>query len=571
MTTDTGANTVMRALEREGVEVVFGIPGGAMLPTYDAFTRSTIRHLLARHEQGAGHMAEGYAHATDRVGVVMATSGPGATNLITPLHDALMDSIPVVALTGQVATSSIGNDAFQEANTSGLAMNCTKHSYLVTHPEEIINTVHEAFYLARSGRPGPVLVDIPKDVLNAPVTWREPTLHGLPGYKPTERGHALQIRRAVELMRNASRPVLYVGGGVVRACAHEELRRLAEAMDIPVVTTLMARGAFPDRHPLALGMPGMHGTYTATTAMQRSDLLVALGARFDDRVTGDPDAFAPYAEVIHVDIDPAEIGKIRKAEVPVVGDVRTVLRQMLDEVERSGAAERAASRQEWKQTLSGWQRDYPLRYEQQEDGPIKPQFVIEQLLEASGGEAVVVSGVGQHQMWASQHWQFSEPRTWISSGGLGTMGFAVPAAIGAKAGRPDALVYAIDGDGGFQMTSQELITAATEGIPIKVAVLNNAGYGMVRQWQTLFYDGRYSAVDLGTDTPDYTKLAEAMGCVAMRAAMPEEVRPVIEKSITIDDRPVVVEFQVDPHEMCFPMVTAGGSNDNVLLGPEDLI
>jgi acetolactate synthase-1/2/3 large subunit len=560
----------MRALEREGVEVVFGVPGGAILPVYDAFTRSPIRHVLARHEQGAGHMAEGYAQATGRVGVMMATSGPGATNLVTPLQDALMDSIPVVAITGQVATSSIGNDAFQEADTSGFAMHCTKHAYLVTHPEDIIDTIHEAFYVARTGRPGPVLVDLPKDILNSMVPWREPTLHGLPGYRPTTTGHPLQIRRAVELMRNSRRPVLYVGGGVIKAEAHRELLRLAEVTDIPVVTTLMARGAFSDDHRLALGMPGMHGTYAATTAMQQSDLLVALGARFDDRVTGDPEAFAPYAQVIHVDIDPAEIGKIRKAEVPIVGDVGDVMRQILDEIDKPAAMDGAADHEEWIRTVRGWQADYPLHYEQPEDGPIKPQYVVEQLFEATAGEAIVVSGVGQHQMWASQFWRFAEPRTWINSGGLGTMGFAVPAAVGAKVARPDAMVYAIDGDGCFQMTSQELITAATEGIPIKVAVLNNSGLGMVRQWQTLFYDGRHSAVDLGAETPDYVKLAESMGCIAMRAANPEEVRPVIEKSISIDDRPVVVEFRVDPDEMCFPMVPAGGSNDDVVLGPEDL-
>ncbi len=568
-TIDSGANTVMRALEREGVEVIFGVPGGAILPVYDALTRSSIRHVLAKHEQGAGHMAEGYAHATGRVGVMMATSGPGATNLVTPLQDALMDSVPVVAITGQVATTSIGNDAFQEADTTGFAMNCTKHAYLVTHPEDIIDTIHEAFHIARTGRPGPVLVDLPKNILNAEVAWRDPSLHGLPGYKPSKSGNPRQIRRAVELMKAAQRPVLYVGGGVIKAEGERELLRLAELTDAPVVTTLMARGAFPDDHRLALGMPGMHGNFTAVTAMQRADLLVALGSRFDDRVTGDPDAFAPFAEVIHVDIDPAEIGKIRKAEVPIVGDVRRVMGQILDEIEKTGW-DGATPRDEWLETIRTWQTDFPLRYEQEDDGPIKPQYVVEQLFEATGGEAIVVSGVGQHQMWASQYWRFNDPRTWINSGGLGTMGFAVPAAIGAKVGRPDALVYAIDGDGCFQMTSQELITAAIEGIPIKVAILNNSSLGMVRQWQTLFYDKRYSAIDLSGGNPDYVKLAEAMGCLAMRATSPAEVRPVIEKSIAVDDRPVVVEFQVDPEEMVFPMVPAGGSNDNIVLGPEDL-
>jgi acetolactate synthase-1/2/3 large subunit len=570
MSTSTGAETVMKALEREGVEVLFGIPGGATIPLYDAMLRSPIRHVLTRHEQGAGHMAEGYAHATGRVGVVTGTSGPGATNLVTPLQDALMDSVPLVAITGQVASTSIGNDAFQEADISGIAMHCAKHAYLVTDPADIIDTIHEAFHIARTGRPGPVLVDIPKDLLNAPVSWKEPTLSGLPGYKPKLDGHPLQIRRALEMLRTAERPVLYVGGGVVKAEAHRELLRLAELSNAPVVTTLMARGAFPDDHRLALGMPGMHGTYAAITAMQKADLLVALGARFDDRVTGDPEAFAPYAQVIHVDIDPAEIGKIRRPEVPIVGDVRRVLQQMLDAIEKTAAMEHAADRGPWLETVRGWATTHPLHYEQPEDGPIKPQFVVEQLLDATDGEAIVVAGVGQHQMWASQFWRFREPRTWINSGGLGTMGFAVPAAIGAKVGRPDALVYAIDGDGCFQMTSQELITAAVERIPVKVAVLNNSSLGMVRQWQSLFYDGRHSAIDLGGDLPDYVRLAEAMGCIGLRATAPEDVRAVIDKSITIDDRPVVVEFKVDPEEMVFPMVPAGGSNDDVVLGPEDL-
>ena len=570
MSTSSGAETVMKALEREGVEVVFGIPGGATIPLYDAMLRSPIRHVLTRHEQGAGHMAEGYAHATGRVGVVTGTSGPGATNLVTPLQDALMDSVPLVAITGQVASTSIGNDAFQEADISGIAMHCAKHAYLVTDPADIIDTIHEAFHIARTGRPGPVLVDIPKNHLNAPVSWKEPTLSGLPGYKPKLDGHPLQVRRALEMLRTAERPVLYVGGGVVKAEAHRELLELAEAADTPVVTTLMARGAFPDDHRLALGMPGMHGTYAAITAMQKADLLVALGARFDDRVTGDPASFAPYARVIHVDIDPAEIGKVRKPEVPIVGDVRRVLQQMLDAIGKAAAMDDATDRGPWLETVRGWATAHPLHYTQQDDGPIKPQFVVEQLMEATDGEAIVVAGVGQHQMWASQFWRFREPRTWINSGGLGTMGFAVPAAIGAKVGRPDALVYAIDGDGCFQMTSQELITAAVERIPVKVAVLNNSSLGMVRQWQNLFYDGRYSAVEFGADLPDYVRLAEAMGCIALRATSPEDVRTVIDKSITIDDRPVVVEFKVDPEEMVFPMVPAGGSNDDVVLGPEDL-
>ena len=564
--TTSGAQALLRALEYEGVEMIFGLPGGAILPAYDPLLDSPIRHVLARHEQGAGHMAEGYAWATGRVGVCMATSGPGATNLVTPLQDAYMDSVPLVAVTGQVPMAAIGNDAFQEAYTTGITLPCTKHNFLVTDVEEIIDTVHQAFHLAATGRPGPVLVDIPKDVLNASTSWHDPREFDLPGYRPTRRGHPLQIRQAVQLIDQAQRPVLYVGGGVIKADAHQELQAFAEAVNAPVTTTLMARGAFPDDHPLSLGMPGMHGTYTAITAIQRCDLLVSLGARFDDRVTGNPASFAPHAQVIHVDVDPAEIGKVRVPDVPIVGDAREVLVQLSEE----WGDRPTPGRSEWLATIAEWQRRHPLAYVQEADGPIKPQYVVEQLYEATGGEAVIVSGVGQHQMWASQYWRFSEPNRWINSGGLGTMGFAVPAAIGAKAGRPDDLVYALDGDGCFQMTCQELICASTERVPIKVGVFNNGGHGMVRQWQTLFYRRRYSAIDLTDHTPDYVRLAEAMGCVGLRAESPEEVRPTIDKSLSIDDRPVVVEFKVDPWEMVFPMVPAGASNDDVIVGPEDL-
>jgi acetolactate synthase I/II/III large subunit len=564
--TTSGAQALLRALEYEGVEMIFGLPGGAILPAYDPLLDSPIRHVLARHEQGAGHMAEGYAWATGRVGVCMATSGPGATNLVTPLQDAYMDSVPLVAVTGQVPTGAIGNDAFQEAYTTGITLPCTKHNFLVTEVEEIIDTIHQAFHLAATGRPGPVLVDIPKDILNSSTSWHDPREFGLPGYRPTRRGHPLQIRQAVQLIDQAQRPVLYVGGGVIKAGAHQELRAFAEAVNAPVTTTLMARGAFPDDHPLSLGMPGMHGTYTAITAIQRCDLLVSLGARFDDRVTGNPASFAPHAQVIHVDVDPAEIGKVRVPDVPIVGDAREVLVQLSQE----WGDRPTPGRSEWLATIAEWQWRHPLAYVQEADGPIKPQYVVEQLYEATGGEAVIVSGVGQHQMWASQYWRFSEPNRWINSGGLGTMGFAVPAAIGAKAGRPDDLVYALDGDGCFQMTCQELICASTERVPIKVGVFNNGGHGMVRQWQTLFYRRRYSAIDLTDHTPDYVRLAEAMGCVGLRAESPEEVRPTIDKSLSIDDRPVVVEFKVDPWEMVFPMVPAGASNDDVIVGPEDL-
>jgi acetolactate synthase-1/2/3 large subunit len=568
MSTLRGAEAIMKALEREGVEVIFGVPGGATLPLYDALFDSPIRHILTRHEQGAGHMAEGYAKATGRVGVAFATSGPGSTNLVTPLQDALMDSVPVVAITGQVARASIGNDAFQEADTSGIAMHCTKHAYLVTDPEELVDTVHEAFFLAASGRPGPVLVDVPKDVQNTEISWHKTKNVDLPGFRPTQKGHPLQVRRAVELLKESERPVLYAGGGVIKAGAHAELLRLAEKANAPVVTTLMARGAFPDDHPLALGMPGMHGTYSATTSMQKADLLVALGARFDDRVTGDPDRFAPAAKVIHIDIDPAEISKIRQADVPIVGDVRMVLQQMLDEIDKKEVA--ISSHEDWLETLKGWQLEYPLHYEQPADGAIKPQYVIDRFWVATGGDAVVVSGVGQHQMWVSQFWKYSRPRSLITSGGLGTMGFGLPAAIGAKVGRPDETVIAFDGDGSLQMTCQELITASTHDIPVKVAVINNTSLGMVRQWQKLFHGQRYSATSLSDQTPDFVKLAEAMGCVGLRATAPGEVDGVIEKALSISDRPVVIEFRVDPDESVFPMVPGGASNDEIAMGPEDL-
>jgi acetolactate synthase-1/2/3 large subunit len=513
-------------------------------------------------------MAEGYAHATGRVGVVIVTSGPAATNIMTPLQDALMDSVPLVAITGQVASSSMGNDAFQEAATTGMAMHCTKHSYLVSDVNEIANAVHQGFHLASTGRKGPVLIDIPKDLLVSEVEWREPGDMVLPGYKPTTSGHAGQIRRAIDLVVKAERPVLYVGGGVIAAGANDELMEFAEATNAPVTTTLMARGAFPDAHPLALGMPGMHGTYTAITAIQKCDLLVALGTRFDDRVTGDPASFAPDAKVIHVDVDPAEIGKVRTPEVPIVGDVRAVLTQLNGELtKRKGLT---LDHSAWLETISGWKSQYPLHYDQLEAGPVKAQYAIEQLFEETDGEGVIVSGVGQHQMWASQFWSFSNPRTWVNSGGLGTMGFAVPAAIGAKVGMPDELVIAIDGDGSFQMTFQEMVTAAVEGVPIKVVLMNNGGHGMVKQWQRLFYGGRLSSVDLSGPVPHYAALAESMGWAGITAETPEEVRPGIHKMLGIEDRPVLLEVRTDPEEMVFPMVPAGGSCDNVVLSAEDL-
>jgi len=566
----TGAQALIRALELEGVDTIFGVPGGAILPAYDPILDSPIRHVLARHEQGAGHMASGYAHASGRVGVVMATSGPGATNLVTPLQDAFMDSIPVVAVTGQVSTASIGYDAFQEAHTWGISMPCTKHNYLVTDPAEIADTIHEAFHLASTGRPGPVLVDIPKNVLSATMAWRAPGKLDLPGYRPSVQGHPKRVKAAVQMIAASERPVLYLGGGVIRADASEEALRFAELANVPAVTTLMARGAVPDSHPLCLGMPGMHGNYTAITAMQKADLLIAIGARFDDRVTGKVAGFAPEARVIHVDVDPAEIAKVRNPEIPIVGDAKAVLRQLITAMDKLLSGDRAPARQPWLDTLRGWQRDKPLAYTQSEEGPIQQQYVVEELHRLTGGDAVVVAGVGQHQMWASQFWGFERPRTWINSGGLGTMGYAVPAAVGAKTAVPDSTVWAIDGDGCFQMTCQELITASVEGIPIKVAVMNNHSLGMVKQWQRLFYHERFSAVDLTDHTPDYVKLAEAMGCVGLRADHPSEVRMVLEKAMAIDDSPVVVEFRCDPDAMVFPMVPAGGSNDDVVMSAEEL-
>jgi acetolactate synthase-1/2/3 large subunit len=566
----TGAQALIRSLEVEGVEVVFGIPGGAILPAYDPLLDSSVRHILCRHEQGAGHAASGYAHATGRAGVCMATSGPGGCNLVTALADAKMDSVPVVAITGQVPTAVVGNDAFQEADITGITIPVTKHNYLVTDAAEIPRVVHEAFHIATTGRPGPVLVDVPKDVLLAEAAWRWSQEVDLPGYRPTIRGNPRQVREAVKLILVAERPVIYAGGGVLKADASAELYRLATAGELPVVTTLMARGAFPDSHPLGLGMPGMHGSYTAVTALQQADLLIALGSRFDDRVTGKLASFAPHAKVIHVDIDPAEIGKNRRADVPIVGDAREVIAALAEELERrQGERGGAPDRRPWLRRLAEWQRRYPYRYRQDADGPLKAQFVIERLYEATRGEAIVVAGVGQHQMWASQYWRFERPRTWINSGGLGTMGYAVPAALGAKVARPDERVLAIDGDGCFQMTAQELATATTEDIPIVVAVINNANLGMVRQWQELFYRRRYSQVYLSHDVPDYARLADAYGAIGLRADTVDDVDPVIEKALSVEDRSVVIDFRCDPAEMVFPMVPAGASNDDIILGPDD--
>jgi acetolactate synthase-1/2/3 large subunit len=564
----TGAQALIKSLEMQQVEVMFGLPGGAILPVYDPILDSSIRHVLVRHEQGAGHMAEGYAMVTGRPGVAMVTSGPGATNIVTPLSNAYMDSTPLVVVSGQVATASIGTDAFQECDITGVTMGITKHNWLVKQADDIPRVVAEAFHVATTGRPGPVLIDVPKDVSNATMEWYWPDSLDLPGYHPVRIGDPEQVRRAVELMRRAERPVLYVGGGVLKARGADALRRLAEATGFPVVTTLMARGAFPDSHPQCLGMPGMHGNYTAVTAMQRSDLLVALGARFDDRVTGKVDAFAPDAKIVHVDIDPAELGKVRRPDVGIAGDCGEVIGELLAALD-AAADQPAADLAPWWQQLDRWQEEFPLFYEPAgEGGAIKPQMVVETLRDLSPEDTIVVSGVGQHQMWASQYWRFNHPYTWVNSGGAGTMGFAVPAAVGAKVGRPDRTVWAIDGDGCFQMTAQEIVTATAERIPVKIAILNNAYLGMVRQWQEMFYEERYSEVYLSPDLPDYVKWAEAMGAVGIRAESPEEVAPAVEKANSIDDRPVVIDFRTDAFEKVFPMVPAGASNDAIVVHPE---
>jgi acetolactate synthase-1/2/3 large subunit len=575
-----GGQALIKSLEMEGVEVVFGLPGGAILPVYDPIIDSPIRHILVRHEQGAGHMAEGYAHVTGRPGVAMVTSGPGATNIVTPLADAMMDSIPIVVITGQVPSAAIGTDAFQECDIVGVTRSVTKHNELITSAQDIPRVIHEAFHIATTGRPGPVLVDIPKDLVdpnnpNSAMEWYWPDSVDLPGYKPTTKGHPRMIREAAKLISESSRPVIYAGGGILKARAAEALRELAELTGISVVTTLMARGAFPDSHPLCLGMPGMHGNYTAITSMQRSDLLIALGSRFDDRVTGKVGAFAPEAKIIHVDVDPAELGKVRRPDVPIVGDCKAVIEELIREVRelQARAAESGGppqpDRSEWDAQLKAWQAQFPLHYDQgwNEGDSLKPQFCIEQLRDNSPEDTIVVSGVGQHQMWTSQFWRFNHPYTWVNSGGLGTMGFAVPAAVGAKVGMPGRTVWAVDGDGCFQMTAQELVTAASERIPVKVAILNNAYLGMVRQWQELFYEERYSEVYLSPDLPDYKMWAEAMGCVGMRVEHPDEVVPAIEKANAIDDRPVVIDFRVDWSEKVYPMVAAGTSNDHVILSP----
>ncbi|MFJ4843723.1 MULTISPECIES: acetolactate synthase large subunit [unclassified Streptomyces] len=582
----TGAQSLIRSLEAVGADTVFGIPGGAILPAYDPLMDSKkVRHVLVRHEQGAGHAATGYAQATGKVGVCMATSGPGATNLVTPIADAHMDSVPMVAITGQVASKAIGTDAFQEADICGITMPITKHNFLVTDAAEIPRTIAEAFHIASTGRPGPVLVDIAKDALQAQTTFSWPPATDLPGYRPVTKPHAKQIREAARLINEARRPVLYVGGGVLKARATTELRILAELTGAPVTTTLMALGAFPDSHAQHVGMPGMHGSVSAVAALQKADLIIALGARFDDRVTGKLDSFAPYAKIVHADIDPAEISKNRVADVPIVGDAREVLADLIVAVQADHDAGHRGDYTEWWKLLNGLRDTYPLGYDLPADGSLSPQQVIQRIGELAPEGTLFAAGVGQHQMWSSQFISFERPNTWFNSGGAGTMGYAVPAAMGAKAGMPGSTVWAIDGDGCFQMTNQELTTCALNNIPIKVAVINNGALGMVRQWQSLFYNERYSNTVLhggetnagsgshtgasegprsGTRVPDFVKLAEAMGCVGLRCEDPADLDEIIEKANAINDRPVVVDFIVHEDAMVWPMVAAGTSNDEIM-------
>ena len=564
----SGASSLVKSLESAGVDVMFGIPGGAILPAYDPIFDSSIRHILVRHEQGAGHAATGYAQVTGRVGVCIATSGPGATNLVTPLADAAMDSVPMVAITGQVPSAAIGTDAFQEADIRGITMPFTKHNYLITDPLDIPRAIAEAFYIASSGRPGPVLVDIAKDALQKETDFVWPKDLSLPGYHPQIEPENQAIKDAAALIAQSSKPVFYVGGGVIKSNASKELMQLAELVGAPVVTTLMALGSFPDSHPQHYGMPGMHGTVGAVTALQKADLLITLGARFDDRVTGKLSTFAVNAKVIHADIDPAEIGKNRYADVPVVGDLKHTIAALIPAIKEEFAKGRA-DLAPWLAAMNKLRATYPLGYDTPKDGSLSPQYVIERISALTGPEAIYVAGVGQHQMWAAQFVKYENPRTWLNSGGLGTMGYAVPAAMGAKVGAPDTTVWAIDGDGCFQMTNQELVTCALNNIPIKVAIINNESLGMVRQWQTLFYEGRYSNTNPESKrVPDFVKLADAMGCVGLTCDRPEDVDAVIKLANSINDQPVVVDFRVFRDAMVWPMVAAGTSNDDIKIARE---
>jgi acetolactate synthase-1/2/3 large subunit len=564
----TGATSLVKSLEAAGVDVMFGIPGGAILPAYDPIFDSSIRHILVRHEQGAGHAATGYAQVSGRAGVCIATSGPGATNLVTPLADAAMDSVPLVAITGQVPSAAIGTDAFQEADIRGITMPFTKHNYLVTDPADIPRVIAEAFHIATSGRPGPVLVDVAKDALQKETVFNWPTSVSLKGYQPTIAPNAQSISDAAALITQSHRPVFYVGGGIIKANAAKELREIAELLGAPVVTTLMALGSFPHSHPLHMGMPGMHGSVAAVTALQKSDLLITLGARFDDRVTGKLSTFAVNAKVIHCDVDPAEIGKNRFADVPVVGDLKHTLIALIPAL-KAALAKNRPDLSTWIRQVNNLKSTYPLGYDKPSDGSVSPQYVIERIAKLSAPDSIYVAGVGQHQMWAAQFVPYELPRTWLNSGGLGTMGYSVPAAMGAKVAAPDTTVWSIDGDGCFQMTNQELVTCALNNIPIKVAIINNESLGMVRQWQTLFYEGRYSNTNLESKrVPDFPKLADAMGCVGLSCDRPEDVDKTIEKALSINDQPVVVDFRVHRDAMVWPMVAAGTSNDDIMIARE---
>ena len=554
----TGAQILVDSLQEQGVECIFGIPGGAVIPLFDCLYDSSLKHILARHEQGAGHMADGYARASGKVGVCVATSGPGATNLVTALATAYMDSSPMVAITGQVKTHLIGNDAFQEADTTGITRPITKHNFLVKDVNELARTVKEAFYIASTGRPGPVLIDVPVDVTTheheGPI---DDEMH-IPGYNPYTKAHPGQIRKAVQAINEAEKPVLYVGGGVISSGCSEELRKFARKANIPVTTTLMALGAMPEEDPLSLQMLGMHGTQYANYAVTNCDLLISVGARFDDRITGNVDGFAPDAKVVHLDIDPSSIGKNVRADIPVVGDAKEILTEMFKQVEE-------VERKPWIDRIQQWKSEYPLTYEK-EEGVVKPQYVVEQICEATDGNAVVATDVGQCQMWAAQYYRYSKPRNFLTSGGLGTMGFGLPAAIGAQFARPDDAVFAIAGDGSLQMNIQEFSTAVAKGVPVKVALLNNGYLGMVRQWQELFFDRRYSETRLAEANPNFVKIAEGYGAVGIMVDKPEDVRPAIDKSMEIDDRPVLIDFHVNPEENVFPMVPAGEAIDRMLSG-----
>jgi acetolactate synthase-1/2/3 large subunit len=553
----TGALALMEILKKEGVEVIFGYPGGSTLPVYDAlYKQQSIRHILVRHEQGAAHMADGYARSTGRVGVCMATSGPGATNLVTGIATAYMDSVPLVAITGQVPVPAIGRDSFQEADITGITMPVTKHNYLLKRVEDLPRVVREAFHIASTGRCGPVLIDLPRDIAQAEFEYEYPEKIELRGYRPTRKGHELMIRRAADMLAEAERPVLYIGGGVVASGAGDELAELARRLNAPVTATLMGKGSFPEDDPLFLGMPGMHGTAYANYALNDADVILAAGVRFDDRVTGKLETFAPKAQFIHIDIDPAEIGKSVKVAVPIVGDVKQVFAALLKRVQ-------AREPGEWLATVESWKQKYPLRYKA-EDG-LKPQFIIEEILRATDGEAIIATEVGQQQMWAAQFYRCRRPRQFISSGGLGTMGFGFPAAIGAQVGNPDSVVWDIAGDGSIQMNIQELATAVANRLPVKVAIMNNGYLGMVRQWQELFFERRYSQVDLAVGTPDFVKLAEAYGAVGLRVTEPDQVRPVIDQAMELSDRPCLIDFQVSREENVMPFVPAGGSIDQMMV------